>query len=298
MKNFYLFICAFCLTLIAHSQTVIFEEDFESYDDFEYENVGDWTLVDADGFRDQTGFAMVTFPNQNEMTSYIVFNPNETTPPMENFNAQFNWDFSARSGEKYMLAKYLMSGANDDWLISPQIEIPNGEGIQLSFWVKAPSGSIFSEKFNVLVSTSDKELESFTLIDSQTLSEGKAWINMEYPLDDFQGESIYIAIQYVSQGLFGFLVDDFKITAETLGIGNYKKSEIAIFPNPTNETFSLKLPADFQNEATQLQILDISGRKIKSLDLSAPDISELSKGVYFLEITNRNRVERIKLIKN
>lgn len=283
--------------MATQAQTIIFEDDFESYDDFEYENVGDWTLVDADGYRDETGFAMVTFPNQNEMTSFIVFNPNNTTPPMEDFNGTFNWDFSAKSGEKYMLAKFQTSGANDDWLISPQIDLPNGTGMKLNFSVKAPSGGIFNETFNVLISTTDKELESFDLIDEQTMTVGKEWVEMEYDLDQYQGESIFVAIQYVSHGFFAFLIDDFKISAETLGINKHLKSEIAVFPNPTKDDFSISIPSHFNKESMKITLYDMAGRAVKSLNPASLTVSDLPSATYFLEISDRKHKSKTTLIK-
>lgn len=286
------------LGIASQAQTVIFEEDFESYDDFEYENVGDWTLVDVDGYRDETGFALVTFPNQNEMTSFIVFNPNNTTPPMADNGAMFNWDFSAKSGEKYMLTKFMTSGANDDWLISPQIEIPNGSGMKLNFSVKAPSGHIFNETFRVLISTTDKELESFDLLDEQTMTVGKEWVEMEYDLDEYQRESIYVAIQYVSNGIFALLIDDFKVSAETLGVTDHAKPEIAVFPNPTKGDFSISIPSHFNKESMNIAIYDMTGRLVKSVNPDHVSIQDVSNGVYFVEISDGKNKSKAKLIKN
>ena len=56
-----------------NAQTIIFEDDFESYDNFIIENVGDYTLVDLDGLPTY-GFNGVTFDNSGYVGSFIVFN--------------------------------------------------------------------------------------------------------------------------------------------------------------------------------------------------------------------------------
>ncbi|MDX1783526.1 MAG: hypothetical protein R3361_05155, partial [Aequorivita vladivostokensis] len=65
-----------------NAQTTIFEDDFESYDDFIIENVGDWTLVDLD-LLPTYGFQGITFDNSGYTGAFIVFNSTATNPPLD-----------------------------------------------------------------------------------------------------------------------------------------------------------------------------------------------------------------------
>lgn len=283
----------------ANAQNIIFEDDFESYDDFIYENVGDWTLVSEDGNNDNTGFADVTFPNQDVMTSWIVFNPLNTTPPIDEVTA-YNWDFTAENGEKYMLAKFSFQGPNKDWLISPQIGLPADGVLSWQFKVKAPSGFFPNESFKVLVSTTDTDLSSFTEIGSEVTAVAKEWITYDYDLNDYAGENIYLAVEYTSDNIFALLVDDFLVTQEvTAGTNDISLKNLYIYPNPAKEEFSIVYPeGKFNTADLKIKISDLSGRTVK--DFGAQDqynVSDLSKGVYVVEATDGKQTMSGRIIK-
>ncbi|MDX9705805.1 MAG: T9SS C-terminal target domain-containing protein, partial [Weeksellaceae bacterium] len=60
----------------ANAQTVIFEDDFESYEDFLIDGIGDWIMIDVDGSGTYTGGGG-EFPNQFDPKAFMVFNPFE-----------------------------------------------------------------------------------------------------------------------------------------------------------------------------------------------------------------------------
>lgn len=283
----------------AKAQNIIFEDDFESYDDFIYENVGDWTLVSEDGNSDNTGFADVTFPNQDVMTSWIVFNPLNTTPPIDDITA-YDWNFTAQNGEKYMLAKFSFQGPNKDWLISPQIELPADGVLNWQFKVKAPSGFFPNESFKVLVSTTDTDLSSFTEIGSEVTAVAKEWITYDYDLNAYAGENVYLAVEYTSNNIFALLVDDFLVTQEvTAGTNDISLKNLYIYPNPVKEEFNIVYPEEKFNTADlKIKISDLSGRTVMEFGAQNQyNISNLSKGVYVVEATDGKQTMSGRIIK-
>lgn len=283
----------------ANAQNIIFEDDFESFDDFIYENIGDWTLVSEDGNSDNSGFADVTFPNQDEMTSWIVFNPLNTTPPIDEVTA-YNWDFSAENGEKYMLSKFSFQGPNKDWLISPQIELPADGVLDWQFKVKAPSGFFENESFRVLVSTTDTDLSSFTEIGSEVTPVAKEWLTYNFDLNEYSGESVYLAIEYTSNNLFALLVDDFLVTQEvTAGTNDISLKNLYIYPNPVNEDFSIVYPEGKFNSANlKIKISDLSGKTVKDFNSQEQyNVSDLAKGIYVVEATDGKQTMSGRIIK-
>ena len=197
-----------------NAQTVLFEDNFESYTDFSIANVGNWTLIDVDA-KPTFGFNGVTYTNAGSPKAFQVFNSTLTTPPLDPTEAS---DWTARSGEKTMTS----FGANsapwsNDWLISPQVPITAGSGASLSFWAKSCDATYGAEKFKVLVSTTGKAVADFTAISPViTTPADVTWYEYTYSLNAYSGQQIYVAIQCTSDDQFGFAVDDFKIVSAVL----------------------------------------------------------------------------------
>lgn len=196
------------------AQTILFEDSFETYADFEITNVGSWTLNDVDRL-DTYGFNGVTFPNTLVAKSFQVFNSTTTTPPLTP-SATSNW--TARTGSKVMVCFAAVEAPwNDDWLISPQVGITAGLGAKLSFWAKGCDATYGAEKFKVLVSTTGTAPSDFTAITPVIVTPSDAaWHEYTYSLNAYSGQQIHVAIQCTSEDQFGFAVDDFKIVTNAL----------------------------------------------------------------------------------
>jgi hypothetical protein len=73
---------------------------------------------------------------------------------------------------------------------------------------------------------------------------------------------------------------------------------ISIFPNPTNDNFTIK-GLDQLGNITAMELKDLNGKTVNVLDPKASEfnISELKPGVYFLTISAVEMQEVIKLVK-
>ncbi|OJX29833.1 MAG: hypothetical protein BGO86_05180 [Chryseobacterium sp. 36-9] len=198
-------------TDVLKAQTVIFEDSFETYTDFAIANVGNWTLTDVD-LKTTYGFQGITFPNTQVAKSFQVFNSTTTTPPMTPSETS---DWTANTGDKMMVAFAATSSPwNNDWLISPQIQLVAGQGATLSFWAKSCDADYGAEKFKVLVSTTGTAVANFTAVSGVITTPSDAtWHEYTYNLNAYAGQQIYVAIQCTSEDQFGFAVDDFKVVS-------------------------------------------------------------------------------------
>ncbi|HQB98472.1 MAG TPA: carboxypeptidase regulatory-like domain-containing protein, partial [Candidatus Cloacimonadota bacterium] len=124
-----------------------FEDSFEEYADFSIE-FGDWTLVDVDQSTTY-GFVGISFPNSGSAMSYIIFNPNNTTPPLE--------DNPAVTGDKYAACFASTTPPNNDWMITPQVM----GGGEVRFWARTYMPDYGLERFNVGVSTTGTDPADF-----------------------------------------------------------------------------------------------------------------------------------------
>ena len=77
----------------------------------------------------------------------------------------------------------------------------------------------------------------------------------------------------------------------SLGVNEFTSNKFTIYPNPTSNLLHIS----GINEVESLEILDLNGRQlIKKAGINSVDISDLSKGVYFLKLNNKETFKFIK----
>jgi PKD repeat protein len=183
-------------------------QDFESYTDFSLVFTP-WTTNDADG-SPTYGITNYDFLHSQEPMAFIAFNPASTTPSLSG-----DPYMQPHSGTKFAACFAATTPPNNDWMISPQIEL--GTNGHLKFWVKSYTDQWGLEKYNVGVSTTTPQPGSFTIISGTTPLEAPvtAWQQKDFDLSAYSGQQIYIGIQCVSSDAFIFMLDDMEITSES-----------------------------------------------------------------------------------
>jgi PKD repeat protein len=181
-----------------------FLEDFDSYTSFTT-NLSPWTNIDGDE-NTTWGIGNVSFPFQYSPMGFIVFSPSETTPPLNSPAIQ------PRSGKNFAACFASTNGANNDWLISPAMEA--GKNSKVSFYVKSYSSQFGLERFRVGISTTTPDPQNFEIISGPNYLTAPAdqWKLMEFNLSAFNGQTIYIAINCISENSFLFMLDDFNFS--------------------------------------------------------------------------------------
>ena len=84
-------------------------------------------------------------------------------------------------------------------------------------------------------------------------------------------------------------------TSGNVGISNLQEFEVNTFPNPLGNV--LNISSD--EKLNSISLVNINGAVIKSFDpsLKSYDVSTVSKGIYFLEVTSAEKKSIIKIIK-
>lgn len=181
-------------------------DDLESYVPFstglptspiEDDNIGEWTMYDVDGLPTYTG--TFDYDGVGEPMAFVVYNSH-----MQEDNV-----FATHSGQQMFLSlasKPENGQGNDDWLVSPLLA---GCSQTISFYAKSID-TYGVDTFEVLYSTTGKEIADFTSISTQE-STGE-WKEYSFQLPE---GATYFAVRCISYDMYAFLLDDFRmITAK------------------------------------------------------------------------------------
>ncbi len=189
------------ITAITEPMTGDFETNVY---DFDNEFFG-WITYDEDG-AEVGGIQGVTYPGGNEPAAFIAFNP--TAAGIEGEALEV---YGAYEGNRYGMSMYATGGvANNDWLIMPAHTVVAND--KFTAMVKSATADYGLERYNILVSTTNTEIASFTKISEGEYMEAPAtWTPIYYNLEDYVGQTIYVAIQCVSNDAFMFMIDNIEI---------------------------------------------------------------------------------------
>lgn len=185
-------------------------DDVEGGEDFSIDYSGDfgWSYIDGDKGTPY-GISNCTFKNMNKPLAYMVFNPSKTTPALINLPMAVPY-----SGDKYFAAfanEPETSGGksviNDDYLISPYMDFETS--YIFDFWAKSYHHQ-YPESFRVWYSSKGKEKSDFIyeLTDGPQVAPD-TWTNYRFEVPD---SAKYVAVQYVSQDKFIFMLDNLRFT--------------------------------------------------------------------------------------
>ncbi len=215
------------VSLVWNEETDYFFDDFENYTSFTL-NLEPWTGID----KDQAEAAVLMqgdYPNCGLKQYATIVSPDEvylSVADGEGNPYQISWwyyapQLRAYSGKKYMGFIRTSSGTtNNDWAITPQIHV----GVNNVVRFKAKAADAPTEKFKVWISTTGTDEDNFT-----PLTQGnyeavtwEQWSTIEYDLSKYEGQDVYIAVQYITQAGWMLMVDDFFVGPSKLNPSSIK----------------------------------------------------------------------------
>ncbi|MBN2829934.1 MAG: choice-of-anchor J domain-containing protein [Candidatus Cloacimonetes bacterium] len=240
----------------------IINESFEDYDDFAT-SFGYWECIDLDG-ENTYGFNNgVDFPNENEPMSFIVFAPNSSTPPLPMSLVY--------TGSKSIACFAADSNMNDDWLISPQIQLTN-ENSFVSFMARSYSTQYGMEELEIAVSTGSSDPDDFILISgNDPLQIPLAWTRFRFEMNHFHDQVIRVALHSVSNQTIALFVDDVMVMNDGGFISTESNPDVQLptslignFPNPFNPETTISFNLKETTHAT-LDIFNIRGQHVANI---------------------------------
>lgn len=297
MKKLLLLLALVSFTMSA--QVTIFEDGFETYDDFAITSIGDWTQIDVDGDPTYGESNTYNWTNENYVGTAIIFNPLMTTPA---FDAGTSPEWFPLAGEKglFFFAESVAPFQNDDYFISPQIDLTGATGSSVTFWAKSLTDQYGLEPFEVLLSTgSNATVGDFTV--NLTGGEVQApivYTEYTYDLSAYDGQQVYIAIHYLARDSWLFQVDDFLVEAVTVvGVDDLQALGFSYYPNPVANTLNMKANTAIDN----VSVLNLLGQEVMNVTpnklQTSIDFSNLNAGVYLVKAQIGNTSGTFKVIK-
>ena len=197
--------------LVKWNQDLGFSDSFEDYGDFVTGEFGEWLTVDNDKlpvYPIALGSAsnIVSFPGSGDAynptaIAPMVFNPYKTVPAM----APTDPAIMAPTGDKTVIFFSPQVAKADKWLISPAQTIRDGYVWQLT----AKAYTQYPEIVRFCISTS-QDLDSFTVLDEVELPYDE-WTVYTLDLSAYAGQTVYLAVNYISTDAFLAQVDDFYV---------------------------------------------------------------------------------------
>jgi hypothetical protein len=254
--------CDSVVVLYEATDPPVIAEDFESYEDFTL-TIGNWLLIDEDG-EDTFGFTNgIDFPGENEPMAYIVFNPNSTTPPLQMA--------AAYSGDKYAASFAADTGVNDDWLITPQIQLTDNLAY-VQLMARSYTTQFGMDKFEVAVSNGSSDPADFVVISGDEPVEVPAtWTPYSVELVGYTNQIVRIGIHCVSQQTLFMMLDDVMVVNDGATVGNPNQPLIpettqlrGNYPNPFNPETTISFDLK-ENANVKIDIFNIKGQRVATI---------------------------------
>ncbi|TYA57989.1 T9SS-dependent choice-of-anchor J family protein [Formosa maritima] len=271
MKNFTLLVACVFLCFTMNSQVVVWSDDFND------EDISDWSVTDADGDGNNWG----DIPAVGDgMGGYI-------TPV----------SLISRSWQQIPLNP-------DNWVVSPVIDLSTATTpITLEWITQVAAATWDEEKYSVHVGTTNDISVLVNSATSMTETLGDAGntgtpVNHTFDISDLAGEAqVYVAFRHWDCSDQDFLsVDDVTVSAQTLSIDEFEE------PNRYKVACNNHYISIYNiNSEVNYKLINITGQLVlegkTNNETHTIDATKLTTGIYIIEITNplTNAVFRKKI---
>jgi hypothetical protein len=260
----------------AHAQDVLWSDDFDD------EDITDWTLVDVDGDGFDWGAVQIEDNDGNPVGTPVLRSAswNQVEGPL----------------------------TPNNWAIAPALDLSNypaGSTITLNWSVMAIDAAYDAEKYSVYVSTSDDPavmITSATTVTENTLNGVNTLTPRTLNISAFAGQAVvYVAFRHWGvSDQFTMEIDDVSVTATALGTSEFFANNFRMYPNPATNVINL---TSANTTFNAVEVTDINGRTVKTLSYTGVanaeiNISDLSSGMYFLKVISDIGTGTTKVIKN
>lgn len=237
------------------------------------------------------------------------------------FYGNSNWEqgFFANNSENTLSAKINITGTDvNEWLIQPLLigiqGLKNYESYYLEFDLALTEAGTMNasqlgadDVFQIVISydfgaswytirswdssTPISNTGEQVMIDHGNETDG--WDMFYYPFL----VAFYVSSGDIDDANVDLFIDNLGAYPPITNVSEYKNLGLSIFPNPVDDTFSI---LELQNDA-EIKIFNNMGQLVKTIsfrnDQNTINVSELKKGIYFLQIHSGQQIYNSRFIK-
>ncbi len=259
--RFYLGFLSLIFAFSTNAQTVASSEDFQSG------IPATWTIVDEDG----------NTPNA-QVSEYT-----EAWISKEDPDSTGNFTASATS-------YFEPTGQADRWLITPALALSSYGNI--IYWKGKSHDASFPESYEIRISTTTTEVDSFTKVLDVVFAESELWADHSLNLSDsgYNDQTVFIAFRLITSDGFKMYFDDFEqIIDDPVGV-----PETAVSPLSIVTTGKNKFQISNNLNTPETRIFDVQGRELMDLDPNPNSLKIEHKGLVFILVRDGEAILRKK----
>ncbi|WP_139423474.1 T9SS-dependent choice-of-anchor J family protein [Chryseobacterium mulctrae] len=280
---------------LLNAQSTLFQENWDG----QGPGIGSWTLYNVDGLT-----PIDPFDANNDGLPALVTNAWNVLSLTQIQNSGPNLaTYTYPAGATGMAGNvavanswYDPAGTANDWLVSPQINIPAGAtGVNLTWSATSMGAAAYLENYKVYISTTGNQVANFTTILKTVTNESVTGTYHTVNLNSYVGQNVYIAFRDDSNDEYIMLLDNIKVTsANTLATNDIVKKQTYFSPNPTSDFLNIKT----NSKINAVSVADLTGKKVNvKLDGDKVDVRSLPAGTYLINIETKDGVSTEKFIK-
>lgn len=210
--------------------------------------------------------------------------------------------------------KTVIDGLGDnDWVLSPEFTIP-ATGYELNFLASANQlnslGALTNpwesdDVIEVLVTTSTLNYTNWTVLYTYNNTNVPSYTGTlnTIDLDAYAGQTVRFAFRNLEGPTDGsasvdFFVDNFEVKESVnLNSETFNDSNFIAYPNPIKD----KLNLSYNDVISNVSVINMLGLEVLKLNTNAKDVqidmSNLSSGIYIVNIISEGRLHNLKVVK-
>ncbi len=185
-------------------------------------------------------------------------------------------------------------GTANRWLITPPLSL-GAFGNFVSWKAKSHDAS-YPDDYLVLVSTTDNQIASFQDTIGYVQQENFEWTFRKVNLTEqgYLSPNIYIAFVDVAYDGYRLYMDSIIVTKEDpVSVQELNQTQFEIFPNPVSSHLTIKS----QFPITAVRVYSTTGQLLLEEKTSGINVSNLTEGVYYIEVTSNGFTTTKQFIK-
>lgn len=195
-----------------------FYDDFESYEPFKVNSIGQWKLIDGDGawtYKNNN----IDYPGEGERMAAMVYNNNKTTPAGDYYPGDDKQQYVVFTSGKTQLLE------NDDWMISPGFSLK--ESGVFRFDACTATSAYGNEPIMVGYSVTGDEQSDFIWLTEKPIEVQPGWGEYKF---NVPADTKHVAIRHLGVETYLLFVDNVYVGPENAftsveGYNVYKGSE-------------------------------------------------------------------------